>query len=223
MTSQEAARTPQAALQLGLDELALALPSDAVEKLLAYLALQAKWNKTYNLTAIRDPLHAVTHHLLDSLAVLRELSALSALSGRGGALADVGSGGGLPGIPLAIAEPARRVTLNDSNEKKGAFLRQAVIELGLRNADVHVGRAEHWRPAERFAVVVSRGFASVVDFLAACRHLAAPGGVLAAMKGAYPEAELAQVPADCDCSDVRRLKVPLLDAERHLVLCRMGA
>jgi 16S rRNA (guanine527-N7)-methyltransferase len=219
MTLQTERTTPQAALQRGLSELALALPPGAVEKLLAYLDLLSKWNKIYNLTAIRDPLQAVSHHLLDSLAVLRELPALS---GRAGALADVGSGGGLPGIPLAIAEPARRITLNDANEKKAAFLRQAVIELGLRNAEVHVGRAEHWRPAERFAVVISRGFASVVDFLAACHHLAAPGGVLAAMKGAYPVAELAQVPADCDCTDVRRLKVPLLDAERHLVLCRVG-
>lgn len=209
--------TPQAALQRGLGELALALPAGASEKLLAYLDLLAKWNKTYNLTAIRDPLQAVSHHLLDSLAVLRELH------GHAGALADVGSGAGLPGIPLAIAEPTRRVTLNDANEKKGAFLRQAVIELGLRNTDVHVGRAESWRPAERFAVVITRGFASLVKFLAACRHLAAPAGVLAAMKGAYPQAELAELPADCDCSEVRRLKVPLLDAERHLVLCRVGA
>lgn len=209
--------TPHQALQRGLGELALALPPGAAEKLMAYLELLAKWNKTYNLTAIRDPLQAVSHHLLDSLVVVRELS------DRAGALADVGSGGGLPGIPIAIAEPARRVTLNDTNEKKGAFLRQAVIELGLRNADVHVGRVEDWRPQERFAVVISRGFASLLDFLSACRHLAAPAGVFAAMKGAYPEAELAQIPADCDCRDVRRLKVPLLDAERHLVLCRAGA
>ena len=209
--------TPQAALERGLGELALVLPSGASEKLMAYLDLLAKWNKTYNLTAIRDPLQAVSHHLLDSLAVL------GALSDRPGALADVGSGGGLPGIPIAIAEPARRVTLNDASEKKGAFLRQAVIELGLGNVSVHVGRVEAWRPAEGFAVVISRGFASLVDFLAGCRHLAAPSGILAAMKGAYPGDELAQVPADCDCRDVRRLKVPLLDAERHLVLCRAGS
>lgn len=208
--------TPQAALQRGLQELALALPAGASEKLLAYLELLAKWNRTYNLTAIRDPLQAVSYHLLDSLAVLRELPE------RVGSLADIGSGGGLPGIPLAIAEPARPVTLNDTSEKKGAFLRQAVIELELCNTHVHIGRAQEWRPAERFAVVISRGFASLVDFLSACRHLAAPGGVLAAMKGAYPQAELAQVPADCDCGDVRRLRVPLLDAERHLVLCRVG-
>lgn len=209
--------TPQAALDRGLGELALALPAGASGKLMSYLELLAKWNRIYNLTAIRDPLQAVSHHLLDSLAVLRELS------DRTGALADVGSGAGLPGIPIAIAQPTRRVTLNDSNEKKGAFLRQAVIELGLANATVHVGRVEDWRPAEGFAVVISRGFASLVDFLARCRHLAAPPGILAAMKGVYPSDELAQVPADCDCHDVRRLKVPMLDAERHLVLCRIGS
>ena len=209
--------TPQAALDRGLDELALALPPGASAKLMSYLQLLAKWNKVYNLTAIRDPLQAVSHHLLDSLAVLRELP------DRTGALADVGSGAGLPGIPIAIAEPARSVTLNDANEKKGAFLRQAVIELGLANATVHMGRVEDWRPEEGFAVVISRGFASLVDFLAGCRHLVAPSGVLAAMKGVYPGDELAQVPADCDCHEVRRLKVPMLHAERHLVLCRIGS
>ena len=209
--------TPQAALDRGLGELALPLPSGASGKLMAYLGLLAKWNKTYNLTAIRDPLQGVSHHLLDSLAVIRDLSACP------GTLADVGSGGGLPGIPIAIAEPARRVTLNDASEKKGAFLRQAVIELGLSNATVHVGRVEDWRPTEGFAVVISRGFASLVDFLASCRHLAAPSGVLAAMKGTDPRDELAQVPADCDCREVKRLKVPMLDAERHLVLCRAGS
>lgn len=208
--------TPKAALERGLVELALVLPSGASDKLMAYLGLLAKWNRTYNLTAIRDPLQSVSHHLLDSLAVLRELSDCV------GTLVDIGSGGGLPGIPLAIADPARRVTLNDVNEKKGAFLRQAVIELGLSNATVHVGRVEDWHPATGFAVVISRGLASLADFLARCRHLVAPAGVLAAMKGVYPHDELAQVPADCDCREVRRLKVPLLNAERHLVLCRIG-
>ena len=206
--------TPDAALRRGLDELALALPVGANEKLLAYVRLLAKWNNTYNLTAIRDPLQAVTHHLLDSLAVLRPLA------DHAGALVDVGSGGGLPGIALAIADPGRRVTLNDSNEKKGAFLRQAVIELQLPNAQVHIGRAEEWRPAERFAIVISRGFASLFDFISACRHLVAPAGVFAAMKGVFPADELAHLPAGCDCGDVRRITVPLLDAERHLVFCR---
>jgi len=205
-------RPQQAALQRGLDELALALPEGAQEKLLAYLELLAKWNKTYNLTAIRDPDKMISHHLLDSLAVLPHLPA--------GTLADVGSGGGLPGIPLAIAEPARRVTLNDANHKKAAFLQQAVIELQLANAELHIGRAEAWRPARPFACVITRGFAEIGDFIATCRHLLAPGGVLAAMKGVFPQTELQRVPTDADCRDVRRLQVPLLDAERHLVLCR---
>jgi 16S rRNA (guanine527-N7)-methyltransferase len=205
--------TPQAALDRGLAELALRLPGDAPAKLLAYLELLAKWNRTYNLTAIRDPLRSVSHHLLDSLAVLPELPA--------GVLADVGSGAGLPGIPIAIAEPARRVTLNEATAKKGAFLRQAVIELGLANAEVHVGRVERWRPLERFAVVITRGFACLADFVAACRHLLAADGVLAAMKGVFPRAELAALGAGCDCSDVRRIRVPLLAGERHLVLCRL--
>jgi 16S rRNA (guanine527-N7)-methyltransferase len=201
-----------AALQRGLGELGLALPEGAQEKFLAYLELLAKWNKTYNLTAIRDPDKMISHHLLDSLAVLPHLPA--------GLLADIGSGGGLPGIPLAIAQPARRVMLNDANHKKAAFLQQAVIELKLTNAQVHIGRVQAWRPAQRFACVITRGFAELADFISACRHLLAPGGVLAAMKGVFPRAELERVPAGADCRDVRRLQVPLLEAERHLVLCR---
>ena len=205
--------TPGAALRRGLRELALALPPDSQEKLLAYLELLAKWNRTYNLTAVRDPLQMVSLHVLDSLAVLHEIP--------GGALADVGSGAGLPGIPIAIAEPERRVALNDASHKKSAFLRQAVIELGIANAEVHHGRAESWRPLERFAVVISRGFAELAEFIVACRHLVLPDGVLAAMKGMRPEEELADLPPGCDCGDVRKLRVPLLEAERHLVLCRV--
>jgi 16S rRNA (guanine527-N7)-methyltransferase len=206
MTSQHSA------LRGGLEELGLPLAKDAQEKLLAYLALLTKWNKTYNLTAIRDPDKMISHHLLDSLAVLPHLPQ--------GALADVGAGGGLPGIPIAIAEPERRVTLNDANHKKAAFLQQAVIELHLANADVHVGRVQAWQPAQKFGCVITRGFAELAEFIAACRHLVAPGGVLAAMKGVFPAVELERVPADTNCRDVRRLQVPLLGAERHLVLCR---
>ncbi len=206
--------TPAAALRRGLRELALALPAGTEEQLLAYLELLAKWNRTYNLTAVRDPLQMVILHVLDSLAVLSEIPA--------GPLADVGSGAGLPGIPIAIAEPKRSVTVNDASHKKSAFLRQAVIELGLTNTEVHQGRAENWHPQERFAVVISRGFADLAEFVAACRHLAQAEGVLAAMKGVYPEQELARVPAEFDCRTVRRLRVPLLTGERHLVLCRVG-
>lgn len=204
-----------AALRRGLDELALSLSPLAQEKLLAYVALLAKWNKTYNLTAIREPLQMISHHVLDALAVLPHLPA--------GNLADIGSGAGLPGIPLAIAEPERRVTLNDANQKKAAFLRQATIELKLANTDVHESRAQDWRPSPPFACVITRAFAELGEFVAACRHLVVREGVLAAMKGAYPHAELERLPAGFDCRDVRRLRVPLLDAERHLVLCRCEA
>ena len=205
--------TPQAALDLGLGELKLTLPDSARRKLIAYLELLAKWNQTFNLTAIRDPLQMVSHHVLDSLAVLGDLPR--------GRLADVGSGAGLPGIPIAIAEPERAVVLIEASEKKGSFLRQAVIELGLANSAVHVGRAEAWRPIEQFAVVISRAFAELLEFITTCRHLVAEGGVLAAMKASYPHDELARAANGCDCSDVRRLAVPLLDAERHLVFCRL--
>ena len=205
--------TPRAALDAGLGELRLALPASSRQKLIAYLELLAKWNKIFNLTAIRDPLQMVSQHLLDSLATLRELPA--------GRLADIGSGAGLPGIPIAIAEPERPVVLVDANEKKGSFLRQAVIELGLENSKVQVERAETWRPVERFAVVISRAFAELADFIGSCRHLLADGGVLVAMKGTYPKAELGRAIDGCDCTDVRRLAVPLLDAERHLVFCRL--
>jgi 16S rRNA (guanine527-N7)-methyltransferase len=203
---------PPAALRHGLTELGQPLAEAAQDKLIAYLELLAKWNKTYNLTAIRDPLQMISRHLLDSLAVRPHLPA--------GTLADVGSGGGLPGIPLAIAEPARRVTLNDANHKKAAFLQQAIIELKLANADVHTGRVQAWRPASPFGCVISRGFAELAQFVASCRHLVRDGGVLAAMKGVYPRDELNRVPAGADCRDVRRLQVPSLGAERHLVLCR---
>ena len=204
--------TPAAALHSGLAELGQFLDDTAQQKLIAFIELLAKWNKTYNLTAIRDPLQMISHHLLDSLAVRPHLPA--------GALADVGSGGGLPGIPLAIAEPQRRVTLNDANHKKAAFLQQAVIELKLANADVHTGRVQAWRPLSPFACVIARGYAELAQFIASCRHLVSAGGALAAMKGVYPKDELSRVPQDVDCREVWRLQVPSLDAERHLVLCR---
>ena len=205
----------EAALERGLHELALGMPAQAREQLLTYLALLQKWNRTYNLTAIRDPVMMVSHHLLDSLAAVAELPP--------GPLADVGAGAGLPGIPIAIAQPHRAVTLNDASEKKSAFLRQAAIELKLANVRVHAGRVEEWRPDPAFKVVICRGFAALADFISACRHLLIRGGVLAAMKGVYPRDELTRLPPGCNCADVRRLRVPLLDAERHLVLCRLSA
>ena len=204
--------TPREALDRGLGELALQLPADAREQLMRYVALLAKWNRTYNLTAIREPLAMVSHHLLDSLAVLPHLPAPAGAA----SLADAGSGAGLPGIPLALARPQWRVALAEASQKKAAFLRQATIELGLANVEVYEGRVEAWRPA-RFAIVISRAFAELSQFIAACHHLVAPGGVLAAMKGAHPKDELARAGARCE---VIRLHVPSLEAERHLLLCR---
>lgn len=197
--------TPQEALDRGLAELALELPAGGRDKLLQYVALLEKWNRTFNLTAIREPREMVSHHLLDSLAVAPHLGLPA-----GARLADVGSGAGLPGIPLAITHPDWAVTLNDANTKKTAFLRQAAIELRLGNVSVHEGRVQDWHPAERFAAVISRAFAELSEFIAACRHLTAPDGVLAAMKGSAPA-----VSAN---ARIVRLRVPLLDAERHLVL-----
>jgi 16S rRNA (guanine527-N7)-methyltransferase len=200
--------TPRAALDRGLEALGLSLPPGARGQLVEYLELLAKWNRTYNLTAIREPLAMVSHHLLDSLAVLPHLPMPAA----GARLADAGSGAGLPGIPLAVARPDWSVSLAEANQKKAAFLRQAAIELRLGNVEVYEGRVEEWKPASRFAVVVSRAFAELAAFIAACRHLVEPNGFLAAMKGTYPK--------DAMGCEIVKLTVPLLDAQRHLVLCR---
>jgi 16S rRNA (guanine527-N7)-methyltransferase len=199
--------TPRAALDRGLGEMAVDLPAGARERLLEYVALLVKWNRTYNLTAIREPLAMVPHHLLDSLSVLRELELAQQAR-----IADVGSGAGLPGIPLALARPGWQVTLVESTQKKAAFLRQAVIELALKNVSVHEGRVESWRPQPLFDLVISRAFAALSEFIAACRHLVAPTGTLAAMKGAQPK----DLQANCR---LIRLHVPFLEAQRHLVLC----
>jgi 16S rRNA (guanine527-N7)-methyltransferase len=208
--------TPRTALERGLEQMALPLPASAREQLLQYLALLDKWNRIYNLTAIRDPLGMVSHHLLDSLAVLPHLPLPPAAR-----VADAGSGAGLPGIPLAVAKPQWQIALIEANQKKAAFLRQARIELELPNVEVHEGRVETWRPAERFGLVISRAFTRIAEFVATCRHLVAPRGVLAAMKGKHPQAELAALPADVQCKAVIALDVPFLKAHRHLVLCEL--
>lgn len=204
--------TPAETLARGLESLGLPLPKEASGKLLAYVDLLAKWNRTYNLTAIREPERMVTHHLIDSLAVLPYLPA--------GSLVDIGAGGGLPGIPIAIAQPERQVVLNDSNHKKGAFMQQAAIELGLTNVEVHIGRAEEWHPPERFDGAVSRAFAELSDYIATCRHLVKTDGFFAAMKGLYPDDEIARLPQDIQCDPARKLEVPLIEGERHFLLCR---
>lgn len=184
-------------------------------RLLAYIALLEKWNRTHNLTAIRAPEQMVTHHILDSLAVVPHVP-----SGNSTTVVDIGSGGGLPGIPIAVARPGWRVTLLDSSQKKAAFLRQAVAELALRNADVVARRAEDYDPQPRFDVAISRAYSNLTDFVAQARRLTRPDGIWLAMKGVYPAGELAQLPPEVSRIAVHRLAVPSVDAERHLVVMR---
>jgi 16S rRNA (guanine527-N7)-methyltransferase len=191
----------------------VALVAAQVATLERYLDLLEKWNRVYNLTAIRERSRMVTHHLLDSLAVLPHV--------RGPRVLDVGSGAGLPGIPLAVASPALHVTLLESNHKKSAFLTQAVAELQLANVQVVTERVESWQPEARFDTIVSRAFAELGEFAALAGRLLAPQGVLAAMKGVHPFEEIERLPQGYRVQQVVRLRVPGLDAERHLVL--MGA
>ncbi len=202
-----------ATLAAGLARLNLALPVETQQKLLDYLALVQKWNRVYNLTAVRDASKMLTHHVLDSLAVVPHVSQATSLL-------DVGSGAGLPGIPLALALPHVRVTLLDSNQKKAAFLSQAILELGLCNAAVVCERVEKYQPRQLFGVIVSRAFSTLADFVALAGHLLAPGGALLAMKGVHPAAEIADVPAGFKLSAVTPLAVPGLDAKRHLVFLK---
>jgi len=193
-----------------LAALGIELPPAAQEKLLAYAALLYKWNKTFSLTAMREQDKAVSHHLLDSLAVLPFVPP--------GSLLDVGSGGGMPGIPLAIARPELRVSLLDSNSKKAAFLQQAAIELALPNISVHCGRVEQYHPAVGFSAITSRAFSELADFVNLSGHLLLPDGVWLAMKGQWPQDEIARLTKEIALVDVHRLVVPGVDGERHLVV-----
>jgi 16S rRNA (guanine527-N7)-methyltransferase len=159
---------------------------------------------------LRDPSIAVSHHLLDSLAILPYMTFDSLL--------DVGSGGGQPGIPLAIVRPDLRVVLLDSNSKKTAFLQQAAIELGLTNIAVHCGRVEQYQPRSKFAAIVSRAFSELADFVTLSHQLLAPGGRWLAMKGVWPHEEIARLPKDVSVESVHRLEVPGVEGERHLVI-----
>ena len=197
-------------LKAGIAALGLALPDGAAAKLLAYLALLDKWNRVYNLTAVRDAERMVSHHLLDSLAAVPHF--------RGKSVLDVGSGGGLPGIPLAIARPDLQVTLIDSIAKKTAFLLQAKAELGLANLDVVTSRVEDYQPATGFDAITSRAFSDLREFVTLTRHLLNPGGRWLAMKGLYPHEEVAVLPAGVKVSADHALGVPGLDATRHLIV-----
>ena len=209
-----------AALSSGFEVMGIDLPGGATERLLGYLDLLERWNRTYNLTAIRERQAMLTQHLLDSLAVLPliEKSALAARQGQF-RIADVGSGAGLPGIPLALARPEWQVTSIEAVEKKSAFQRQAKIELAIGNLTVVNARVEQIASAQ-FDFAISRAFASLADFIGCAGHLVGPDGFLCAMKGALPADEMTALP-DGWCVDViKSLVVPGLDAQRHALLLR---
>ena len=208
-----------ALLDRGLEGLGLPLPPAARQQLLRYMALLARWNRTYNLTAIREPERMVTHHLLDSLAAVPALDRVA--DGRAVlSVLDVGSGGGLPGIPIAIARPEWRVTMVDPVQKKGAFLVQAIAELGLGHARVATVRVEELATPPLFDVVISRAFADLAAFVqAALRHVARDGR-LVAMKGVHPDAELAELPPSVEVEETLVLAVPFVEGARHLVVMR---
>lgn len=199
-------------LDAGIAAMGLDIVPAAREKLLAYVDLLKKWNKTYNLTALRDDEKMVSHHLLDSLTLLPYIEGAATML-------DVGSGGGQPGIPAAVCRPDLQITLLDANTKKTSFLQQAVIELGLDNVRVVSGRVESVGDV-RADVITSRAFAELADFVSWTGHLLNEGGYWAAMKGVFPEAEIARLPETVAVEKTVRLDVPGLDAERHMVIIR---
>jgi 16S rRNA (guanine527-N7)-methyltransferase len=198
----------QARLEQGIAELGLTLPSEAVQQLLAYQALLERWNAAYNLTAVRNPAEMITRHLLDSLAILPYVQGVT--------LADLGSGPGLPGIPLAIAAPGRQVLLVDSNGKKVRFLREAIRALKLEGVRAVQSRVEDVE--DEYDCITARAFASMADMLGWGGHLLAPDGIWLAMKGKRPDDELPGIPAGFEVRGMHELAVPGLPAERHLLV-----
>lgn len=204
-------------LRVGAAGLGLALAPPQIDQLLAYLGLISKWNRVYNLTAVRDPDEMLTQHLLDSLAVVLPLQ--RQLGGRAASVLDVGAGAGLPGVALAIACPQWQVSCVDAVAKKASFIRQVAAELGLRNLQGVHARVESLAP-KTWQVITSRAFASLADFVSWTRGSLAPEGVWLAMKGKRPDAEIAALPADVEVFHVEHLQVPGLEAERCIVWMR---
>ena len=197
-------------LVTGSEALGLTLPAAATQKLVDYLELLARWNRVHNLTAVRDVSQMVPRHLLDSLAVWPHV--------HGASLLDVGSGAGLPGLPLAIADPAIEVCLLDARGKRIGFLRHVKTVLGLANVSIVHARVEDYRAERRFDTVIARAFSSIGNLLAAAGHLCAADGRVLAMKGAYPGEEIAAMPAGWRLQQTLPLQVPLLDEQRHLLV-----
>lgn len=198
-------------LSKGLRQLELAQPLDDKQqsKLLKYVALLDKWNKTYNLTAVRNPSQMVTRHLLDSLSICPYL--------RGKRILDVGTGAGLPGIPLAIVFPDKQFTLLDSNNKKTRFVTQAISELELYNVDVVQSRVENFQPPELFDTITTRAYSAIGDMVDQASHLLTTAGVFLAMKGANPVTEIDRLSSKYTVEKSHVIKVPGLEEERHLL------
>lgn len=203
------------ALTDGAQQLGIEFSEQQLDQLLDYLAAFDKWNRAYNLSAVRDPEAMVSRHLLDSLSVLPFVRDLAPDS-----LIDVGTGGGLPGIPLAIMMPDCRITLLDSNGKKTRFLVHLQTLLGLENIRVQNCRAEAYRPETGYPAVISRAFASLADMTRYCGHLLAPGGVYLAMKGVYPSDEINDVAGSHRLVSNYKLNVPDSEGERHLLVLK---
>ncbi|MGG7605317.1 16S rRNA (guanine(527)-N(7))-methyltransferase RsmG [Massilia sp. BKSP1R2A-1] len=194
----------------GIAEMKLDVSAAQQDKLMDYLALMSKWNGVYNLTSLRDPMQMVTHHLLDSLAAVPAfVDARNVL--------DVGAGGGLPGIVLAITRPGMKVSMIDTVHKKTAFLKQVKAELELSNVTVHTMKVQDLDVSDKFDVITSRAFADLSDFLNWSGHLLAEGGKFIALKGTAPAEEQERIPAEWRITDLQPLQVPRLGAERHLV------
>ncbi|MDP4836027.1 MAG: 16S rRNA (guanine(527)-N(7))-methyltransferase RsmG [Burkholderiales bacterium] len=191
-----------------LQEMGLEASSKDVEALGAYLTLLDKWNAVYNITSVTPKSKWVSTHLYDSCSIISLLPE--------GSLLDIGTGGGFPGLPIAILQPQREVFLLDRSHKKTAFLRQAIIELGIKNVTVETTRIERYQPTARFSVIVSRAFSELRLFVQMASKFCKPDGVLVAMKGQYPAAELEGIPAAL-VRKITRLQVPQLGAERHAV------
>lgn len=197
------------AWQQGLQQLNSNPSEQQLVKLQAYLQLLQRWNKVYNLTAVRSPADMLPLHIFDSLAVADYI--------RGDNCLDVGSGAGLPGIPLAIMQPDRQFTMLDTNGKKTRFIQQAIIQLGLSNAIVVQTRVEEWQPEQKFSAIISRAFASIGDFVTNTASCLQDNGILYAMKGQLDQIELNELPKEFALKHTHQLIIPMLDAQRHLL------
>lgn len=195
-------------LRAGLEQLSISLSDIQIGQLLSFIQLIAKWNKTHNLTAIKDPAEMVSKHLIDSLSIAKDFPS--------GDVLDVGSGAGLPGIPLAILKPQQSFTLLDASLKRVAFLQESRRKLALTNINPIHSRVEDFS-GQKFAVITSRAFTSLVNMLQQTEHLLAPDGCWLAMKGVYPSEEIAEVGAQYKIDSTSKVHVPGLSAERHLV------